>query len=214
MANNGRHWLFDLDNTVYPAASGLFALIDERINLYLQEHAGIAPERADFTRRDYFHRYGLTLLGLMEEHGTDPAHYLEYVHRVPVAEVLGRNGRLRSTLRSIAAPKSIFTNGSREHSRTVLRALGIEDCFGEIFDITGGEFIAKPDPRAYRAVLETLGADASRSVLVEDLPQNLLPAKDLGMTTILVGRTEAVPGADYVLAEVEELADILDELEG
>lgn len=214
MTGNGRHWLFDLDNTMYPASSGLFALIDERINLYLQEHAGIEPERADFTRRDYFRRYGLTLLGLMKEHGTDPAHYLEYVHRVPVNEVLAPRSELRRILRSIDAPKSIFTNGSQEHSRTVLRALGLEDLFGEIFDITDGDYIPKPDPRAYRAVLDRLGADAARSVLVEDLPQNLVPARDLGMTTILVGGEEGTPGADYVLAELEDLADLLAELEG
>ena len=213
MSDNGRHWLFDLDNTMYPASSGLFALIDERINLYLQKHAGIDPERADFTRRDYFHRYGLTLLGLMKEHGTDPDHYLEYVHRVPVADMLSPRGDLRRILTSIEAPKSIFTNGSREHSLTVLRALGLEDLFGEIFDITDGGFIPKPDPRAYRAVLDSLGADATRSVLVEDLPQNLLPARALGMTTILVGGEAGTPGADYVVAELGELSNVLDDLE-
>jgi putative hydrolase of the HAD superfamily len=150
----------------------------------------------------------------MEEHGVEPSHYLEYVHRVPVDEVLRPNGRLRRTLESIESPKSIFTNGSRQHSLVVLKALGVEDLFGEIFDITSGRYIPKPDPRAYRAVVDTLGAEPGKSVLVEDLPQNLPPAKDLGMTTILIGAGERPAAADYMISGLEQLPRILPGLAG
>lgn len=214
MNGSGRHWLFDLDNTVYPLSSGLFSLIDERINMYLEEFCGFDGPQADVTRKDYFRRYGLTLLGLMTEHDTDPSHYLEYVHRVPVTDILRPNGELRRILLSIGSPKSIFTNGSAEHSRTVLGALGLEDLFGDIFDIAAGDYIPKPDGRAYRRVLDALGADAGRSVLVEDLAQNLPPAKALGMTTILVGEGCPGEGADYVVGAIEEIEGILPEIEG
>ena len=214
MTRNGRHWLFDLDNTIYPLSSGLFSLIDERINMYLAEFCGFDARQADFTRRDYFSRYGLTLLGLMDEHGTDPSHYLEYVHRVPVNDILRPNSELRRILSSIDSPKSIFTNGSQKHSLTVLGALGLEDLFGDIFDITTGDYIPKPDQRAYRRVLDALGADAGSSVLVEDLRQNLPPAKALGMTTILVGESGDVESADYVVGTIEEIEGILPALDG
>ena len=108
MKENIRYWLFDLDNTLYPAASGLFGAIDHRINRYLQKFFGIQPERADYVRRDYFHRYGLTLLGLMEERGADPDHYLEYVHRVPVADYLSPNSRLQALLAAIEVQRERF----------------------------------------------------------------------------------------------------------
>ena len=31
-----RDWIFDLDNCLYPASTGLFALIDERMGAYIQ----------------------------------------------------------------------------------------------------------------------------------------------------------------------------------
>ncbi len=181
------YWLFDLDNTLYPVESGLFSAIDRRINLYLEEFFGVDRERADGVRREYFEKYGLTLLGLMQERGADPSHYLEYVHRVPVTEYLRPNLRLREVLRSIEAPKSIFTNGSRRHSEAVTSALGVSGLFENIFDIRELGYIPKPDPRSYRAVLDRLGVPGDEAVLVEDLPRNLSPAMDLGMTTILVG---------------------------
>jgi putative hydrolase of the HAD superfamily len=209
-----RYWLFDLDNTLYPQASGLFSAIDARINLYLQKYFDIGRERADTVRRDYFCRYGLTLVGLMRERDADPGHYLEYVHRVEVGDYLRRNEKLRSVLESISAPKAIFTNGSRTHSVAVMRALGVEELFGEIFDIASVDFIPKPDPRSYRMVLDRLGVEGEESVLVEDLEKNLPPAKELGMRTILVGGTCSNGAADYVLESPEELPSVLSGLSG
>jgi len=206
------HWLFDLDNTIYPSSSGLFDAIDARINLYLEEFYAVGPDEADSVRRRYFEKYGLTLIGLMRERGADPYHYLDFVHRVPVGEYLRPNGRLRKTLEKIGPPKSIFTNGSRSHSLAVTGALGIGDFFEEIFDIAGLGFVPKPDPRSYRRVLERIGVPGDEVALVEDLPRNLAPARDLGMTTILVGRGGAGGTADFTLGTLEELSGILPHL--
>ena len=35
-----RDWIFDLDNCLYPASTGLFALIDERMGAYIQRLLG------------------------------------------------------------------------------------------------------------------------------------------------------------------------------
>jgi len=212
MKENIQYWLFDLDNTLYPAASGLFAAIDHRINRYLQEFFDIHPERADDVRRGYFHRYGLTLLGLMKERGADPDHYLEYVHRVPIADYLSPNSRLQALLAAIPVPKAIFTNGSRRHSMAVMEALGVSDAFDEIFDIASCGYIPKPDIRSYRMVLERLGIAGREALMAEDLEQNLPPAKSLGMVTVLVGAKGGPQSADYSVASIEELSGFLSEI--
>lgn len=204
--------LFDLDNTLYPPACGLFDAIDGRINLYLQEFYGVGPDLAGKVRRDYARRYGLTLTGLMKERNADPGHYLDYVHEVPVSEYLSPNLRLRGALESISASRVIFTNGSRRHSLAVTRALGVSEAFEEIFDIASVRYVPKPDPRSYAMVLDRLGGEGAEAVLVEDLPRNLPPARDLGMTTILVGGRAAGGTADYELDSIEELPDILPDL--
>jgi putative hydrolase of the HAD superfamily len=68
----------------------------------------------------------------------------------------------------------------------VLELLGIAHHFSTIVDIRATDFVSKPDPDAYRRVLERIGAQAGECILVEDNPRNLLPAKALGMATVLV----------------------------
>ena len=46
-----RDWIFDLDNCLYPASTGLFALIDERMGAYIQRLLGCDPSEAGGSRR-------------------------------------------------------------------------------------------------------------------------------------------------------------------
>ena len=41
-----RDWIFDLDNCLYPASTGLFSLIDERMGAYVGRLLGCGPEEA------------------------------------------------------------------------------------------------------------------------------------------------------------------------
>jgi putative hydrolase of the HAD superfamily len=208
----GREWLFDLDNTLYPPESGLFDQVDARINEFLSAHLGLGRSAADALRRRYHDEYGITLVGLMREHGTDPHHYLEFVHRLPVADVLGPDAALRSLIGGLPGRRSIFTNGSRRHALAVLSALGLDGLFEEIFDIVSLGFRPKPDPATYRAVLERLGAEPGKTVLFDDLPRNLGPAKALGLRTVLVGSAEPSPDADFAIKSLADLPQILPQL--
>lgn len=44
--------------------------------------------------------------------------------------------------------------------------------------------ILKPDPRAYAAILDLLGADAADTVFVDDLPRNVRGAHELGLRAV------------------------------
>ena len=75
----------------------------------------------------------------------------------------------------------------------------------ELFDVTviSGELgIRKPDPEIYEHAVERLGIPAEETVFVDDLPQNLEPAKALGMA--VVHHTEA----DATVAELERLLEL------
>jgi putative hydrolase of the HAD superfamily len=201
-------WLFDLDNTLYPPEAGLFGAVDERITAFLVEHLGLRPGAADELRRRYHDEYGITLVGLMEEHAVDPHHYLEFVHRVPHAEYLAVDLGLRALLEGLPGRRAIFTNGSRRHALAVVGALGLEGVFAEVFDIVSLGFRPKPDPVTYRTVLERLGVPAAAAVLLDDLERNLAPARALGMRTVLVGGRESRT-ADFAIATIKDLPSIL-----
>ncbi|MGR3755929.1 MAG: pyrimidine 5'-nucleotidase, partial [Tranquillimonas sp.] len=55
-----RHWVFDLDNTLYPPSARLFDQIEERMTQWVMRELGIARDAADRLRRDYWHRNGTT----------------------------------------------------------------------------------------------------------------------------------------------------------
>jgi len=179
--------LFDLDNTLYPAASGLMQGVDTRITEYVQRLLGIELAAAKALRRQYFADYGTTLRGLQQHHAVDVEDYLGYVHDVVIESFLASDAELDHLLGQVAATKLIFTNAPAEYAWRVLKVLGIERHFAQVFDIRFFTFQPKPEPAGYQRALDILGIDGSQALLIEDTPQNLAPARALGMTTILVG---------------------------
>ncbi len=204
--------LFDLDNTLYPRSLGIFDLVVERIRGYMETQMGFEKSLAQKLRQEYLRKYGSTMRGLMIHYNLNPEDYLEYVHDVGVEERLSPNPALDELLESIPLGKCIFTSGHRPHAQKVLRCLGVEQHFPQVFDITFTHFIPKPNPEPYHQVLKHLCLDGRECMMIEDLPANLQPAKELGMTTVLVGET---PGGidgfvDYEIRDVLKLGKVLE----
>ena len=178
-------WIFDLDNCLYPASTGLFELIDERMGAYIERLLGVDPLTAKRVQKSHFHAHGTTLAGLMKEHRVDPHHFLEDVHAIPLNRLLP-DERLALGLARLPGRKLIFTNADEPYARRVLAALGVESHFAELHDIHAAELRPKPDIHGYERMLDRFAIDPARAAMVEDMAQNLKPAKELGMTTIWV----------------------------
>ena len=69
-------WLFDLDNTLYPASCRLFDQIDVKIGAFVSELLKIDAAEARLVQKAMFYKYGTTLRGLMIEHGVAPEDFL------------------------------------------------------------------------------------------------------------------------------------------
>jgi putative hydrolase of the HAD superfamily len=201
--------LFDLDNTLYPPERELFNLIDVRINRFMTERAGIPAAAVDALRREYWAAYGVTLQGLIRHHGVDPEAYLHYVHDVDVNTRLAADSELHDMLAALPQRKAVFTNGSAGHAERVLAALGIRDQFECVFDIRVANYLPKPYPAPYQAVLTALGVTPQRCTMIEDSRENLRTAKELGMTTVLVGAGPTPAFVDLHLPDVRALGTAL-----
>ncbi len=199
--------LFDLDNTLYPKSLGIFDQVVERIRNYMEDCLGFEKSFARGLRQEYIRKYGSTLRGLMVHYNLDPEEYLEYVHDVGVEKKLSPNPALAELLASIRGGRAIFTSGHLPHARKVLRCLGVEQFFPQIFDLTFTHYIPKPNPEPYHQILAHLGLCGKDCLMIEDLPANLLPAKALGMTTILVGN-DSGGGNGFVDYEIENILDL------
>ncbi len=58
-------WVFDLDNTLYPASCRLFDQIDVKMPGFVSELLNIDAAEARRVQKGLFHKYGTTLRGLM-----------------------------------------------------------------------------------------------------------------------------------------------------
>lgn len=201
--------LFDLDNTLYTEESGIFELIDQRMNEWLINNLHIPPEEVNHFRNHYFVKYGTTLRGLMLHHDVEPHDFLSFVHNVPVSEFLTADIELRRMLSLIDLRKVIFTNSDEKHANRILTALGIRDLFEKIFDIEAMHFIPKPNPESYRSVLDYLQLDPSVCLLIDDMQRNLAPARELGMRTILIGDGKSGMDGHQVMANIKQLSTVL-----
>ncbi len=176
-------WIFDLDNTLYPAETCLFDQIDVRMGAYIADLLGCDHAEARRVQKMYFHDHGTTLAGLMHFHGVDPYEFLGYVHDVDMAP-LSRAPRLEERLMRLPGRRLVFTNGDAAYATRVLDALGITHCFEGLWDIHAMEYKPKPEPSAYRGFVSAFGIDPTRSVFFEDSARNLTPAKAMGMQTV------------------------------
>lgn len=212
-----RNWIFDLDNTLYPASADLFGLIDQRMTAFIEELLGLDWTAARALQKDYFHAHGTTLSGLMAEHGVDPHHFLRYVHDIEM-DALSEDRILIEAVARLPGRKLIFTNGDEGYARRVLARLGLAESFEAIHDIHACAYTPKPHPQAYQAMANAFGIDPAASLFVEDMARNLKPAKDIGMTTVWVnnGSEQGREPDDraYVDYEVSDLGGWLHDILG
>jgi putative hydrolase of the HAD superfamily len=178
-------WVFDLDNTLYPADCDLWPKIDQRITLYLADIFGLDGLSSRALQKYYYERYGTTLRGLMEELGIGADDFLAFTHDIDRSSLLP-NPSLASAITALPGRKLILTNGSREHALATARALGLGAMFDDIFDIADADFVPKPAAQTYERFFERYEVDPVRAVIFDDLARNLIVPHKRGMTTVLV----------------------------
>ncbi len=201
-----RFILFDLDDTLYPRSAGLMRWIHQRMDEWIIAHLGIEQQEAPALRQRLYREYGTSMSGLLAEYHIDADDFLHYVHDFDPGALLQPNPALFQAIERIPLRRVIFTNGTQAHARRVLDALGLTPLFERIIDVVDVGYVSKPAPQAYQRALALLQATPETCILVEDSVRNLIPAKSMGMATILVGG-EPHPVADYHLSDVLEVTD-------
>jgi len=201
-----RSWIFDLDNTLYPASAHLFGQIDARMKAFISRELKLPPDEALDLQKRYYRQHGTTLRGLMINHNVDADAFLDFVHDIDHA-VLGPDPALLAALTRLPGRKFIYTNGTARHAAQVMARLGVASLFDGIFDIRAGNYIPKPDPIPYRELVSRYGIDAASAAMFEDSFKNLKPAADMGMTTVWVRHDEHIPGLDDDLSHCHFVTD-------
>ena len=205
-------WIFDLDNTLYPASCRLFEQVQQKMNQFICERLSLSPEEAAELRRTYFRQHGTTLRGLMTMEAIDPHEFLAFVHDIDLACV-PPDPALVAAIGRLNGRKIVHTNGSVRHAERLLDHLGLSAAFCGIVDIVAAEFDPKPALVGYRLLLRRHAVAAARALMVEDIARNLAPAAELGMTTAWIRNgldwAAAEADADFIHHVVDDLAGFL-----
>jgi len=219
MLSHINSWIFDLDNTLYPASASLFPQIDAKMGAFIQKLLDLDPQAAWAVQKGFFHSHGMTLPGLMAEHGVDPHEFLAFVHDVDV-DVVAPHPELAELIARLPGKKFVFTNADATYAERVLARLGLSDSFDALHDIHALDYVPKPQAPAYASMCNTHGIDPTRAVFVEDMARNLAPAKAIGMTTVWIdngseqGPDERRDHIDLIIADIATwLAGVVGELE-
>ena len=190
-------WIFDLDNTLYPAECGLMGQIEGRMTRFVAELTGLPLDEAYLLQKRYLREHGLTLRGLMVEHGVEPDTFHALFHDISL-ECLSRDAELVAAIARLPGRRLIFTNADAVHARRVIEHLELADLFDEVFHIDSFGFTPKPERAAFERMTAEHGIEPSRAAFFEDSERNLAPAAELGMTTVLVGSHALTSTASFV----------------
>lgn len=205
-----RVWVFDLDNTLHNASPHIFPHINRAMTTYMQTHLGLDEAGAGELRQHYWRRYGATLIGLMRNHATDPAHFLRATHDFSALDrMVLREPGLRATLTRLPGRKLVFSNAPVHYAQAVLDVLGIADLFDDVFAIERTGYRPKPDCYGFLKLFRRHRVRAGACIMVEDTLANLKTAKKLGMSTIwMAGAARAARLPAYVDFSVRNLLQL------
>ena len=178
-------WIFDLDNTLYSADSGIFQQVHKLMGEFISKNLNMDMPEAKKLQAKYYKQHGTTLRGLMDNHGIDPDYFLDEVHRLDYS-IVSSNKILNKELKKLEGRKIIYTNANEKHAIDVLDRIDLTNFFDEIFDIKMAKYIPKPEIKPYEQLIDLYNIDPDTSAMFDDIAKNLVPAKKVNFTSVWI----------------------------
>ena len=201
-------WVFDLDNTLYPASARLFDQINVQMTDFITEALNVERAHANALRRELWERHGTTMAGLVAEHGVDADDFLVACHQLDLSG-LSTDPHLADAIRTLPGRSLVHTNGPRFHAERILQARGLTHCFESLTAIEDTAYRSKPSAQAYALAHAVMQIDPRRAAMIEDHVENLREPKRLGMATIWLAPDGALEAPDYVDVTITDLNGFL-----
>lgn len=211
--------IFDLDGTLYKYEDikGVpFSVIYgtrfhneilKRAGEFISKRLGVTPAQALKVRNTLLKKYdGSISVGLQTEYGIRRREYLNYAWDIDVVKYLKPNPKLRAFLSQIRIRKALLTAAPAIWAKRALRRLGVDDLFDGMW--CGDDDIRKPLKEAYLNVTSSMKEKPEKTIIVEDEVRYLKPAKEVGMTTVLIG-SKKEDFIDYNISSIYEIKRLL-----
>lgn len=210
--------IFDLDGTLYELKGGSFiksGIYDEMIQntiLFISRSLGItqqqATDRLTSIRKIYGNEISMGIEGLL---GLNRLEYFNFAWDIDPRKYVQYKPRLAEMLSSLSQDYQliVLTDAPRVWAKNVLAFLGLTDMFKDNV-YTGESDIRKSNGTAHSQLINKLDLKGENCFFVGDEVKNdLLPAKVLGITTVLVSTIETNhPSVDHQISNILQLVDI------
>ncbi|XP_022922553.1 uncharacterized protein C24B11.05 [Cucurbita moschata] len=215
--------LFDMDDTLYPRSCGINLACRKKIEEFMLKYLHMEESEVPRICLDLYVEYGTTMAGLKAlGYEFDDDEYHACVHGTLPYEALNPDPVLRNLLLSMPQRKIIFTNADKGHVAQVLHRLDLEDCFEGVIcfetlndqssESKSNGILCKPSIEAIQAAIKITDIDPKKTIFFDDSIRNIESGKAAGLHTVIVGRSELVPGADHALGSIHNIKEALPEL--
>jgi putative hydrolase of the HAD superfamily len=201
-------WVFDLDQTLYPAEAEVMALIEGKMTAFVAREVGLPRDEAYLLQKSYLSEHGTTLAGLMAHYGVEPHRFLDEVHDVSI-DSLHPDAELNTMIAALPGRKLVFTNGDGRHAERILKKLAMTSLFDGIFHLEHADWIPKPNMVTFERMMAAHEVTPASAAFFEDSPKNLKPAHQLGMKTVLVGPKALGNTDDFIDFRAPSVKDFL-----
>lgn len=182
--------------------------IKENVYRFLADELKIGRVQAVQTYQRIMDEFkGEVSLGVEKTFGIDRYRYFEANFDLEPKKYLEQNKSLIPIMKKVCGKAAILTSAPLVWAKKVLNFLEIDQYFkGAVF--TGEGDIRKPNPEAFRQVLRFLDGPPNQVISIGDQEQtDILPAKTLGMKTIIVGSESSV--ADYSIKTIDDFPTLI-----
>lgn len=203
--------LFDMDGTLVDHFETIFRCYE-----YAARALGKTPPTYDEVKRAVGGSMPVTIKAFFDDESLEAAmmHWSKRFDEIHLQGV-----RLLSGARELIGELdrrefrlAVFTNKGGDHTRNIIRSLGLFDSFSLILGANDTSF-RKPQPELSRHALNQLGIEANEALLIGDSPFDIESAKCVGMRSYCVAtgshskeELEAAK-ADYVFDDLPDLMD-------
>lgn len=220
-------FIFDNDGTLYEMPSGFKVSVINCMIEHLSKTLSVSKSKIKRERNRLIEKYGLesTVYVFNKEYDINMNDFTEKVFSPFLSKDLKElgiipNAKLANLLESITVPKVVLTNNSSAFARHILQQVGIAHTIDKIIGESEMDYKIKPQTYAYKAGLKEiqklLGHQPTNVLMVEDVSGFLVPAKELGITTVLVGEKhlEKPAHVDYIINDIVDLGKIINDNAG
>lgn len=183
--------VFDLDGTLYKLDRTKGYSTDEKIREYFLDYLKFDTTKALALFEDLRTNYTNRLPDFCKDNQLDMHNLVDFVCENETMEYVIELNNLSAILKKMPNKKYILTDNTLSQTIRTLNHLGVNrDWFVDIFHAESGGYIYKPHRFVYEEFFNKTGLNPEECVFFEDNYKNLVTAKQMGMTTVLVDNVQ------------------------